>query len=67
MIAPVTIDAGAGWRLTLPADMAAAMRRWDDAERLCARATDRLLDHAERERAKARAEYAACLRRECAR
>ena len=68
-----TIDAGAGWLLTLPDDLAALYRRWETLERVCAQAStttrapskerERIHAAAERELAQVRAAYAASVRR----
>lgn len=68
-----TIDAGAGWRLTLPDDAAALYRRWETLDRVCAQAQstarapskerERIRAAAERELTQVRAAYAASVRR----
>ena len=58
----VTIDAGAGWRLTLPLPAASLYRRWEEIEWRLPLAPEKTRERLERELSSVRADYAMAIR-----
>lgn len=60
----VSISAGAGWTLTLPADAAALYRRWEEVDWRLPLASEQTRARLERELSSVRADYARAIRGE---